>query len=93
MRFQSSGTARISDASCETSEGLYLHVLQKSLDPMVWRGVERAIRDLMILPGAQAWWQTRKHWYTDDFQQLINNMIAQSEGEDVFAQYDIQDLE
>jgi hypothetical protein len=75
------------------SEGLYLHVLQKSLDPMVWRGVERAIRDLMILPGAQAWWQTRKHWYTDDFQQLINNMIAQSEGEDVFAQYDIQDLE
>jgi hypothetical protein len=32
-------------------EGLYLHVQKKTLDPMVWRGIERAIRDLIILPG------------------------------------------
>lgn len=74
------------------SEGLYLHVQAKSLEPMVWRGIERAIRDLIILPGAQAWWRTRKHWYTDNFQSLIDEMIVRSEGEEVFAGYDIESL-
>jgi hypothetical protein len=57
------------------SEGLYLHLRKKTLDPMVWRGIERAIRDLIILPGARQWWQTRKHWYTDAFQSLLNSII------------------
>ena len=52
---------------------------------MVWRGIERAIRDLIILPGAQAWWSTRKHRYTDDFQRLIDDIIAKGEGGHVFA--------
>ena len=59
---------------------------------MVWRRIERAIRDLIILPGAQTWWQTRKHWNTDNFQRLIEETIARSEGEEVFARYDIQSL-
>ena len=71
------------------SEGLYLQVQEKSLDPMVWRGIERTIRDLIILPGAQTWWQTRQHWYTDNFQRLIEESIARREGEEVFARYDI----
>ena len=74
------------------SEGLYLHLQAHTLDPMVWRGIERAIRDTIILPGAQAWWGTRKHWYTDPFQKLIDNMIAKREGEEVFARYDIATL-
>ena len=72
------------------SEGLYLHLQAKSLDPMVWRGIERAIRNLIILPGAQAWWSTRKHWYTEDFQRLIEDIIAKGEGEHVFANYNIR---
>jgi len=59
---------------------------------MVWRVIERAIRDTIILPGAQAWWGTRKHWYTDQFQKLVDNMIAKREGEEVFARYDIATL-
>ena len=47
---------------------------------------------MIILPGAQAWWGTRKHWYTDPFQKLIDNMIAKREGEEVFARYDIATL-
>jgi hypothetical protein len=47
---------------------------------MVWRGIERAIRDLIILPGAQTWWRTRKHWYTDNFQNLVDEIIAKSDG-------------
>jgi hypothetical protein len=74
------------------SESLYLHLQAKTLDPMVWRGIERAIRDLMILPGAQTWWRTRKHWYTDNFQNLVDEIIAKSDGEEVFARYDIQSL-
>jgi hypothetical protein len=74
------------------SEALYLHVQAKTLDPMVWRGIERAIRDLIILPGAQTWWRIRKHWCTDTFQRLIDDIIEKNEGEDVFARYEIQNL-
>jgi hypothetical protein len=72
------------------SEGLYLYLQDKTLDPMVWRGIERAIQDLMVLAGPQAWWQTRRHWFTDHFQELIDGIIAKSDGRKIFAGYESQ---
>jgi hypothetical protein len=74
------------------SESLFLHLQADTLDPMVWRGIERAIRDIIILPGAQTWWGTRKHWYTDHFQELVDDLIAKGAGEEVFLRYDISTL-
>jgi hypothetical protein len=59
---------------------------------MVWRGIQRAVRDIIALPGAQTWWGTRKHWYTDQFQKLIDDMIAKRDSEEVFSRYDISTL-
>ena len=74
------------------SEVLYFYLQDKTLDPMVWRGIERTIHDLMILDGPPAWWQTRKHWFTDNFQELIEDIIAKGDGKKIFAGYKIQGL-
>jgi len=74
------------------SEGLYLHLQDKSLDPMVWRGIERAIRDIISLPGSQQWWETRKHWYTDNFQLLVARLSHDEHVVKVFDKYGVEKL-
>jgi hypothetical protein len=29
------------------------------------------------MPGVQAWWKTRSHWYSDQFRALIEKKIAE----------------
>lgn len=43
---------------------------------------------LMSLPGSQEWWQTRKHWYTDGFQNLIDSLIETPDAKAIFEKYD-----
>jgi hypothetical protein len=74
------------------SEGLYFHLQDKTLDPIVWRGIERTIQDLMVLAGPPAWWQTRKHWFTDNFQALIEGIISKGDGKKIFAGYENQSI-
>ena len=66
------------------SESLHVQLLTGTLDKMTWRGIERVIRDIIAHPGAQAWWKTRQHWYTDEFQDLIGGIIAESEARPLF---------
>lgn len=73
----------------KTSESLYLQVRAGTLDSMTWRGVERVIRDIIVLPGSQAWWRTREHWYSDDFQSLIHGLIANGDHVPIFQAYEV----
>lgn len=66
------------------SESLHVQLLTGTLDKMTWRGIERVIRDIIAHSGAQAWWKTRQHWYTDDFQDLIAGIIADSDARPLF---------
>jgi hypothetical protein len=57
------------------SDGLYLGLLDGTLDRRLWRGYERTIADIVGYPGFQTWWATRKHWHTDEFCALIDRHI------------------
>jgi hypothetical protein len=71
----------------KTSESLYIQLLNGTLDRMTWRGIERVIRDIILLPGSQQWWKTRQHWYSDEFQALIAGLIARDNAEPIFQGY------
>jgi hypothetical protein len=47
------------------------------LDVRIWRGIDAAITDFCSLPGLQAWWKTRFHWYSSEFQAFIEKKIAE----------------
>ena len=74
------------------SEGLYLHALDGTLDPTIWRGIERSIADLIAFPGAQSWWKTRDHWYSDGFQQLVESLQEAGSDKPLYQQRDLESL-
>jgi hypothetical protein len=55
-----------------TADSLYLHFLDGTLDPRLWRGFDRAIADIAAYPGFQKWWLIKKHWYSDELRGLID---------------------
>ena len=53
-------------------ENIYYQHLQGHSDPRVWRGIEAVMRDINALPGVQAWWRSRSHWFDEEFAKFIN---------------------
>ncbi|PYI86191.1 MAG: hypothetical protein DME54_08725 [Verrucomicrobia bacterium] len=37
------------------------------VSPSLWAQIERTMIDFLAYPGTRQWWETRKHWYTEDF--------------------------
>jgi hypothetical protein len=55
-----------------TAEDAYYQHLQRHLDTRVWRGVEVSMRELNAVPGVQAWWRSRSHWFDEECAKFIN---------------------
>ncbi len=43
-----------------------------------WEGSQRATVDIMQTPGMQSLWSSRRHWFPDDFQIYMDNLIERS---------------
>jgi hypothetical protein len=46
-----------------------------------WEALQRSHIDIMQTPGMQALWSLRKHWFPDDFQVYMGNIIERSANE------------
>jgi len=44
------------------------------IEERVWLAWARSIPDLVRTPGYLAWWQTHKHWFSDDFQNFVDGV-------------------
>ncbi|MCK5498496.1 MAG: hypothetical protein KAI77_04805, partial [Gammaproteobacteria bacterium] len=43
-----------------------------------WESSQRASLDIMQTPGMQILWSLRKHWFPDDFQVYMDNLVERS---------------
>ncbi len=43
-----------------------------------WESSQRATLDIMQTPGMQTLWSSRRHWFPDDFQVHMDNLIERS---------------
>ena len=57
-------------------EDNYLQWTEGHLDRRVWNGFEATMDDIISLPGVQAWWVTRSHWFSAEFQAVICKKIS-----------------
>ena len=63
-----------------TVEDVYYQHLQGNLDPRVWRGLEVVLSETNALPGVQAWWRSRSHWFVgEEFAKFINQQQQTAE--------------
>ncbi len=56
-------------------ENLYHQKLDGALDPKHWSGMSQHMIDSLSVPGLRGWWEDRKHWFTMDFQNFIDNEV------------------
>ena len=63
--------------ACRVWEDQFFQWAEGHYDQKVWRGIDASIADLCSMPGLQSWWKTRSHWYSEQFQMLIERKIAE----------------
>ena len=69
-------------------DGIYFHYADGAMPPQFWQSVRRQIQDVVAYPGVQAWWASRKHWYTDEFNVLIAGVIENAPTPNAYSPYE-----
>jgi hypothetical protein len=57
-------------------EQLHYYAAEGRVEPRIWRGFERQLREIAALPGVQGWWEARRSWFSDEFQVFLDELIA-----------------
>src|SRR3954467_14336042 len=70
-------------------EGMYFSHCQGILTESSWTAVERTMGDLIAYPGVQQWWETRRHWHTEEFDRIFDANIAQGNKPNAFSTYNL----
>jgi hypothetical protein len=48
--------------------------------------------DLIAYPGVQQWWETRKHWHTEEFDHVVAELIAKGSKPKAFSTYNLREI-
>ncbi|HEV3392888.1 MAG TPA: hypothetical protein VG103_05190 [Chthoniobacterales bacterium] len=73
-------------------EGMYFSHSQGILADSSWTAVERTLSDMIACPGLQQWWQTRRHWHTEEFARVVDAIIARGEKPKAYATYNLREI-
>ena len=60
---------------CQIGESMHNHFQSGSIDPEIWRGFDMRNADVMATPGAQEYWEIRKHWFSKSYQAYIDGLL------------------
>ena len=73
-------------------EGMYFSHRQGILTASSWGKTERTMRDMIAYPGVQQWWETRRHWHTEDFGRIVDAIIARGAEPKAYSTYNISEI-
>ncbi len=63
------------DQSFANFETFYFQWKAGVLDPRLWSIQSHAIADFMVQTGQQQWWETKRHWFDQEFQEYVDHVI------------------
>ena len=58
-----------------TMETYYFHWQAGMLDARLWSIYSHTIADLFVQRGSQQWWELKRHWFDDEFQEYVSEVI------------------
>jgi hypothetical protein len=73
-------------------EGMYFSHCQGTLTASSWGAVERTMRDMVAYPGVQQWWAVRRHWHTEEFDDVIRAIIAKGTEPNAFSSFNLGEI-
>jgi len=57
---------------------VYDQAKQGVVPPATWERIQKVMRDFLRYPGIQQYWEYRRHWFSEDIQNIVNGMIRES---------------
>ena len=57
----------------------YIQWQMGMLDDRLWKTFNQAMIDQLLQPGQREWWELRRHWFEEDFQEYVDNAVASGE--------------
>ena len=73
-------------------EGMYYSRREGILTIDLWHEIERTMSDFLAYDGVRQWWETRKHWHTEAFVHVVDQMIARREEPTAYSTYDLKQV-
>ena len=73
-------------------QGMYFSHQEGILTTALWEEIERTMTDLLGYPGTRQWWETRRHWHTDKFASVVDEIIAKGHEPKAYVTYDFSEL-
>ena len=73
-------------------EAMYFSHCDGILTASSWDKVERAMSDLIAYPGIQQWWETRRHWHTEEFGRVVDAIIAKGTEPKAYSTYNLREI-
>jgi hypothetical protein len=73
-------------------EGMYYSRCDGILTAELWGEIERTMTDFLAYDGVRQWWETRKHWHTEKFRDVIDAIIARGDQPTAYATYDLSTI-
>jgi hypothetical protein len=70
-------------------EAMYFSRRDGILNAASWGEIERTMTDFIAYPGIRQWWETRKHWHTNEFVHLVDEIIAKGHEPTAYATYNL----
>jgi hypothetical protein len=70
-------------------EGMYFSYCDGILVQSLWGEIERTLTDFLAYPGVRQWWETRKHWHTEEFARVVDEIIAKGHEPTMFGTYNL----
>jgi hypothetical protein len=70
-------------------EAMYFSHLDGILTASAWGKIERTLSDFIAYPGIQQWWGERRHWHTEEFGRVVEEIIAKGHEPKAYATYNL----
>src|SRR5690242_13862067 len=73
-------------------EGMYYSRREGILTSELWEEIDRTMSDFLAYDGVREWWQTRKHWHTNAFVEIVDAIIAKGDKPTAYSTYDVKEI-
>jgi hypothetical protein len=58
----------------------------------LWEEIDRTMSDFLAYNGVREWWQTRKHWHTSAFVEIVDAIIAKGDKPTAYSTYNVKEI-
>jgi hypothetical protein len=76
----------------KNSQAMYFSHRDGVLNASLWGEVERTMSDVIAYPGVRQWWETRRHWHTEEFGRVIDAIIARADEPKAYSNYKLDEI-